>query len=236
MSNLINNEYISSTRRYSKTLLMERQSDKDGFVSTQGLRSAFIAEFKRGKDRVLFNDRFYSRLNKKQHWRKLSVIFFTDRAIYRPSQKIYFKGIAINRSNYQAPKVLPNREVTVSLFNANNQKVETKKFTTDEFGSFHGSFTAPKSGRMGRMYIMSKSINGTKSIRVEEYKRAKFEVNFEPIGGEYSLGDRVTLIGKATALSGQGLADAKVRYRIKRIVNFPWLGWGVERPNFHPTL
>ncbi len=229
-------KYIKSTHRYKNIFLGEKISDKNGFVSTNGIESIFFAKFQKGKDRLIFNDRFNSRVNPKNHWVRDSVTFFTDRAIYRPSQKIYFKGIAISKSNYKAPKILANRDITVSLFNTNNQKVETKKFKTDEFGSFYGSFTAPKSGRMGRMRISSIGINGSTVIRVEEYKRAKFEVDFKPIKGEYSLGDEVTIKGKAKAFSGYGLANAKVHYNIRQIVNFPWLCWGVERPNFRPHI
>jgi len=222
--------------RFKKRLLSKEVSNRDGFVSMPNNKVVDMV-LQKGNDRVIFDSRVSSRENHKVHWQRDSVSFFTDRAIYRPSQTIYFKGIAIQKSNYKAPKVLANKRVVVSLFNTNNQKVETKEFTTDEFGSFYGSFTAPKSGRMGRMYISSSKIKGRKYIRVEEYKRAKFEVNFKPIKDEFSLGDRVSIIGEAKAFSGYGLANSKVHYEIKRLVSFPWLGWYDKRPNFpaYPT-
>jgi 5-hydroxyisourate hydrolase-like protein (transthyretin family) len=226
-------EYIKSTNKY--IFLAKKETDKNGFVSAKEFKTSFNLELINGEDRVIFDNSFYSSHGKK-HWEKKSIIFFTDRAIYRPSQKIYFKGIAITKSNYKAPKILPNQEVTVSLFNTNNQKVETKKFKTDEFGSFYGWFTAPKSGRLGRMHISSEKINGSKSFRVEEYKRAKFEVNFEPIKGEYSIGDKVTITGEAKAFSGQGVSNAKVSYKIERVVDFPWLSWEDKIPNFYPSI
>ena len=231
-----NRKYIPSTRRYRTIFIKEERSNKDGFVSTDGLENNFFVEFINGKDRLLYNDNFNSRVNLKKNSKRDRITFFTDRAIYRPSQTIYFKGIAILKSSSNSPKVLSDKKVTVSLFNTNNQKVETKEFTTDEFGSFYGSFTAPKSGRMGRMYISSIGINGSKSIRVEEYKRAKFEVNFEPIKDEYSLGDNVNIRGDVKAFSGYKLADAKVHYKVTRSVTFPWLGWGVKQPIFMPSI
>jgi uncharacterized protein YfaS (alpha-2-macroglobulin family) len=50
---------------------------------------------------------------------------------------------------------------------------------------------------------------------VEEYKRPKFEVEFEPLKEEYKYGQTIELKGKATMFSGVPLSNSTVNYEIK---------------------
>ncbi|NEW60333.1 hypothetical protein GSY74_03470, partial [Sulfurovum sp. bin170] len=139
-------------------------------------------------------------------------------------QTIYFKGLAVQNGKKIEPKILTNREIAVTLHNSNRQKIETKKFTTNEFGTINGSFTLPKTGRLGSMRISS-DIGGHQMIRVEEYKRAKFEVSFDKLERGYRLGDSVTVKGLAKAYAGNVIDGATVKYSVKRKTSFPWRGW-----------
>ena len=58
-------------------------------------------------------------------------------------------------------------------------------------------------------------MDGYKSFRVEEYKRPKFEVSFEPVKQEYQYGQTIELQGKAMMFSGVPLNNATVNYEIK---------------------
>ncbi|MDX1903573.1 MAG: MG2 domain-containing protein, partial [Thermonemataceae bacterium] len=94
---------------------------------------------------------------------------FLDRAIYRPGQTVYFKGLVYQRKGKEN-KILSNRQVTVSFYDVNYQVVEQKNFVTNEYGTFNGFFIAPKTGLTGEMHIQS-SISGSAYFSVEEYKR-----------------------------------------------------------------
>jgi hypothetical protein len=52
---------------------------------------------------------------------------------------------------------------------------------------------------------------GSKYITVEEYKRPKFELEFDKLDESYRLGDRVTVKGRAKAYAGNGISSAKVK-------------------------
>ncbi len=57
--------------------------------------------------------------------RNTEVYLFLDRAIYRPGQTVYFKGIAVTKDFATSrPKVASDRPTTVVLYNANNERVE----------------------------------------------------------------------------------------------------------------
>ncbi|MBL4624970.1 MAG: alpha-2-macroglobulin, partial [Flavobacteriales bacterium] len=59
----------------------------------------------------------------------------------------------------------------------------------------------------------------------EEYKRPKFEVNFDPAKGSYQLNEKVTTTGSAMTFSGAPLDGAKVKYTINRRASFPYWCW-----------
>ncbi|MDP4272319.1 MAG: MG2 domain-containing protein, partial [Bacteroidota bacterium] len=142
------------------------------------------------------------------------MALFTDRAIYRPGQTVYFKGIA-----WQAGKdssgVIPGREYTISLRDANYQEVERKFLKTNEFGSFNGSFVLPKGRLNGHFSLRSEDL-GIVSFRVEEYKRPSFEVKFDSIKGTPSFGDKLRLSGNVKSYADFAITGASVKYRIVR--------------------
>src|SRR5690606_17079991 len=90
-------------------------------------------------------------------------------------------------------------------------------FTTNEFGSYHGSFVLPKGSLNGTFYIQTDGTErGYKYIRVEEYKRPKFEVTFDPVKDEYKYGQTIELKGKAMMFSGVALSHTTVHYEIRK--------------------
>lgn len=150
--------------------------------------------------------------------------FFLDRNLYRPGQTIYFKGLALKNDGKDS-RLAKKEKITVTFFDANYQEKQKLEFTTNEFGTFHGSFVAPSSGLLGRMSLRSSFGNGNASFRVEEYKRPTFEVSFEPVSGSYRLGETVTATGNAKAYAGSALGDVEVKYRVVREARFPYWGW-----------
>ncbi|WP_106915388.1 alpha-2-macroglobulin family protein [Chryseobacterium aurantiacum] len=141
---------------------------------------------------------------------------FTDRAIYRPGQIVYFK-VVNTQLNKETESVVSGLQQKITLLDANNQEVSSQSFKTNEFGSYHGSFTLPKGKLNGVFYLNTDGTsNGYKDIRVEEYKRPKFEVTFEPVKDEYKYGQTIELKGKAMMFSGVALSNTTVNYEIKK--------------------
>jgi uncharacterized protein YfaS (alpha-2-macroglobulin family)/tetratricopeptide (TPR) repeat protein len=154
--------------------------------------------------------------------------FFTDRAIYRPGQTIRYKGICYSFDQKSDDyRVIPKRPVTVVLRDANGQEVERQQHAANDYGSFSGSFTAPRDRLAGQMSIhVEGDPPGQTFIRVEEYKRPKFEVTIEPPAEAPKLDAEVNLVGSAKAYTGANIDNADVRWRVVREVRFPpWWFW-----------
>ena len=70
-----------------------------------------------------------------------SMFLFTDRSIYRPGQTLFYKGIAIIRNDKQrTARINEGFETWLYLLDANSQKVDSVKVTTNEYGSFTGMY------------------------------------------------------------------------------------------------
>src|SRR6185436_14407761 len=59
-------------------------------------------------------------------------------------------------------------------------------------------------------------------IRVEEYQRPKFYVEYDRQQGAYRLGDSIRVHGTAKAYAGNNIDGAAVSYRVVRKARFPW--------------
>ncbi|TAE18661.1 MAG: LysM peptidoglycan-binding domain-containing protein [Bacteroidetes bacterium] len=68
---------------------------------------------------------------------------------------------------------------------------------------------------------------GQHYFSVEEYKRPKFEVTFEPVKGTFRLNENIKVKGIAKAFSGASIDGAEVKYRVVREARFPrwWYYW-----------
>ena len=171
----------------------------------------------------IYNNKYNRRINA---WSRTK--FFSDRAIYRPGQTIYFKGISY-RSDQTNNRysVIPDRSMKVQLVDMNGQIVDTVDVTTNEFGSFTGQFTAPRGSVTGQMrFQVTGGPNGNHGIAVEEYKRPKFYVEVEKPESEFQLDDDVEVPAKATAYTGAAIDGAQVRWKVTRNVQLPyWWYW-----------
>ncbi len=105
--------------------------------------------------------------------RNARAFLFLDRSIYRPGQTVYFKGITITRDfETRQSKIWTGRQAKLFLYNANGEKLDSLDLTTNEFGSYHGTFRLPEHQLNGLFRIADESAGGNQSFSVEEYKSA----------------------------------------------------------------
>ena len=156
------------------------------------------------------------------------TVFFTDRSIYRPGQTVYFKGLclSVDRQNNDYRRLV-KQAVRVVFRDANRQEIASLDLVSNDFGSLSGSFTAPADRLTGAMSLATESPRGSCTVRVEEYKRPKFEAVLDVPDKEFRLNDEVAVPGTAQAYTGAPVDGAQVRYRVVREVQYPrwWYYW-----------
>ncbi len=207
-------------------------ADSDGFLNLESdQRRPFAFTVQDGPDRLVGTSQRYA-------WKygesgdaieRVSHVF-TDRAIYRPGQTVFFKAILLVREG-DRHSVRKDEKTVFQLLDPNGRDVESVELTSNEFGTVHGKFTAPIGAGTGRMII--RDPHGSASVQVEEYKRPRFEVTFDGVEGEVDLGSTVEVRGEARAFSGAAVDGAQVRYRVvRRPMIRPWFFWRGEPPNW----
>ncbi len=182
----------------------------------------FHLEFINGDDRLFPESYFNLYPPYSYNPAQARTFFFTDRAIYRPGQTVYFKGIMLQTHIWSGEKchILPNAFSRVVLKDVNQQDLAFLDLKSNEYGTFSGSFQLPVGRLNGSMSISDSS--GSVAIQCEEYKRPKFTVEFKPLEKSFTLKEKVTVKGVASAYAGYNIDNADVKYRVLREVYYPY--------------
>ena len=223
--NIFKRTYDYNKRKYVDKTLADLTTDKNGTALISDIKtSSFNVNLFKGDDKLL-SDRstyFYNYHEKGEEKLRERTFFFTDRAIYRPGQTVYFKGVILNE-NSQTKELLVGKETTVVFKDSNWQEVAKQTFTTNEFGSFDGSFVIPNNVSNGYFQINNES--GSLAFKVEEYKRPTFEITFENPDKSFKLNEEVELSGSVKAYAGFGLDNVNYKYTVVRRTYFPYRYW-----------
>lgn len=218
--------YDFNTKKNKRTVHARLTTDENGeayFKNVDGnvLISTSNDKFTPARDIYLSRTRYYE---KKDNETKYQV--YTDRAIYRPGQKVHASAISYTvKKGLDASVPGKSMELKFVLSDANWKQVAEQKVTTDEYGTASVDFELPKEGKTGQYSI---SVNGTASeyFRVEEYKRPTFEITFPKVNEKYTWGDTVVVKASAKTYAGVPVQGAKVEYQVTRRNQLWWWGAG----------
>ncbi len=222
---LYDQRYDFKTKKDKRLVHARLTTDENGeayFKNVDGevLISTNNDKFTPARDIYLSRTRYYE---KKDNESKYQV--YTDRALYRPGQKVHVTAINfVNMKGIDA-KVPVGRELGFQLVNASWKEVEMKKAKIDEYGTASVDFELPKEGQTG-MYHVSVNDQVNRFFRVEEYKRPTFEITFPKVNEKYTWGDTVVVKASAKTYAGVPVQGAKVEYQVTRRNQLWWWGAG----------
>lgn len=223
---LYDQRYDFKTKKDKRIVHARLTTDENGeayFKNVDGevLISTNNDKFTPAKYIYLSRTRYYE---KKDNETKYQV--YTDRALYRPGQKVHASAIFYTvKKGLDASVPGKSMELKFVLSDANWKQVAEQKVTTDEYGTASVDFELPKEGKTGPYSI---SVNGTASeyFRVEEYKRPTFEITFPKVNEKYNWGDTVVVKASAKTYAGVPVQGAKVEYQVTRRNQLWWWGAG----------
>ena len=223
---LYDRRYDFKTKKDKRIVHARLTTDENGeayFKNVDGmvLISTNNDKFTPARDIYLSRTRYYE---KKDNETKYQV--YTDRALYRPGQKVHATAIFYTvKKGLDASVPGKSMELKFVLSDANWKQVAEQKATTDEYGTASVDFELPKEGKTGQYSI---SVNGTASeyFRVEEYKRPTFEITFPKVNEKYTWGDTVVVKASAKTYAGVPVQGAKVEYQVTRRNQLWWWGAG----------
>ena len=163
-----------------------------------------------------------------------STLLYTDRAVYRPQQKVLWKVLAfVGRQREGRYQAATGEAVTVALYDPNGQKVAEQTVTTNEFGTASGEFPLPPGHPLGT-WVLGSQVKGRNAnsayVQVEEYKRPTFEVSLEDPAEPLRLNRPAKLAGKALYYFGLPVTGGEVRWRVIRQPLYPRWWWYGDAP------
>ena len=223
---LYDRNYDDKTGKFKRLIHARMTTDAQGeayFKNVDGKVLIYTStdKFAPAKDIYLSRARYYEKKDDEVKYQ-----LFTDRAIYRPGQKVYATAVSyIVKKGLDASVPGKSMELKFILRDANWKQVAEQKATTDEYGTASVDFELPQGGQTG-MYHVSVNNRANSSFRVEEYKRPTFEITFPKVNEKYNWGDTVVVKASAKTYAGVPVQGAKVAYQVTRRNQLWWWGAG----------
>ncbi len=201
-------------------------TDEDGTVllKQDGQRGRSFLLARRGDDTALLSQvgSYYSY----QQPERTAALVYTDRSVYRPQQKIFWKVVAYRGQADQGLfQTLPDTSFSVNLLDGNHEVVATTEVSSNSFGSASGEFTIPAGRLLGRWQVQA-SLGGATWVQVEEYKRPTFEVTIADPESAMRLNRPANLRGDVRYYFGLPVTSGDVTWQVTREPVFPsWWWW-----------
>ena len=223
---LYDRNYDDKTGKFKRVIHARMTTDDQGeayFKNVDGKVLIYTStdKFAPAKDIYLSRARYYEKKDDETKYQ-----LFTDRAIYRPGQKVHATAVSyIVKKGLDASVPGKSMELKFILRDANWKQMAEQKATTDEYGTASVDFELPQGGQTG-MYHVSVNNRANSSFRVEEYKRPTFEITFPKVNEKYNWGDTVVVKATAKTYAGVPVQGAKVEYQVTRRNQLWWWGAG----------
>jgi alpha-2-macroglobulin len=251
--------YDKITNSYKDSLVQSTTTNAEGFVklstngnwaqinanNTDSVRMDYtfneaIVNGKTPREEEVYTKEEYEDGKAEYYEDNLNAVTNTDRAIYRPGQKVFFKTIlytkhaktglaivftpkTIGTKNFNEICDAQGGKVTVQLKNPFGKIVDSVVTTINNFGSLTGTFTIPKNGATGQYSIDFKDVYVNHEdgdyVLVEEYKRPTFTAKIEMPKQHLVLKDSFAIKVVVTSFAGAPLQNIQVAYTVDRTVN-----------------
>ncbi len=131
-------------------------------------------------------DSYYFDIYAESYPSRYSVYMYTDRAVYRPGQTVYFRGIVRmdNDNDYPQPDL---SEVWVMATNASGETILSESFPLSAYGTFTGQLTLDSQAELGYYNIrieLPRTASGpyeggSVSFDVAAYRLPEFQVKVD---------------------------------------------------------
>lgn len=148
---------------------------------------------------------------------------YTDRPVYRPAQKIYFKGM-LRRLADNGYASVAARTVNVTIEDPNDGKVLEKELPLSARGTFSGDVDIAGGAPLGyyRIVVKAGGARAQGGFEVQEYKKPEYKVTVKAAKEFVPVGDTAKFKVEAKYFFGAPVANAEVKYYIYRSRYYHW--------------
>ena len=164
---------------------------------------------------------------------RMNGYLYTDRPVYRPEQKAYFKGI-LRQQTDDGYKLLESRALNVTITDPDGKEILQKVLTLTPRGTFSGDVNLPAAAPLG-WYRVVVNLNGVEAAQggfeVAEYKKPEYKVKVSTPKPFVAVGEKTKFTVEAKYFFGAPVKNADVKYYIYRSPYYAWW-WEEEDDDF----
>jgi uncharacterized protein YfaS (alpha-2-macroglobulin family) len=146
----------------------------------------------------------------------LTGYIYTDRPVYRPEHKVYFRGILrrLRSSGYQ----VVTGKVNVTVTDPDDGKIYERELELSSRGTFSGDLDVPAKGKLGTYTINAQvgDAAASSSFEVDEYKKPEYKVKVTTPQDFVQVGGKTRFTIDAHYFFGAPVTKAEVKYYIYR--------------------
>jgi uncharacterized protein YfaS (alpha-2-macroglobulin family) len=170
---------------------------------------------------------------------ELTSYVYTDRPVYRPEQKVYFKGILRARTDagYRVPA---SKTVAVTVTDGDGANIYEQDLPVSTRGTFAGELDLPEESPLGSYNINAAvgDSSATGYFEVAEYKKPEYKVGVKTPQAFVMAGQKTKFTVSANYYFGAPVARAAVKYYVYRSRYYGWWqegGGGEDEFGADPT-
>src|SRR5262249_34493606 len=154
---------------------------------------------------------------------RIASYIYTDRPVYRPEQKAYFKGVVrrLGEGGYETPT---DRAASVKITDQNSNEIFSKELPLSSRGTFSGEVELPAGAALG-FYSIVASFDGAQargSFEVAEYKKPEYKVKVTTPKNFVPVGEKAKFTVEAKYFFGAPVTNGDVKYYIYRSRYYHW--------------
>jgi alpha-2-macroglobulin len=154
----------------------------------------------------------------------IASYIYTDRPIYRPNQKVYFKGI-LRRLGEGGYEMLDTKTVKITIADPNGGEILKKDFPMSPRGTFNGEVDISGNAPLGHYSIVVRindAVAAQSQFEVEEYKKPEYKINVTTSKPYVPVGEKTKFKVEAKYFFGEPVQNADVQYYIYRSHYYHW--------------
>lgn len=136
-----------------------------------------------------------------------NITITMDKGIYKPGDEVNFRALLTSKDN-DTPIT---KDVNVSIFDGNDNKVYNENVKTSEYGIISGKFTLANELNSGiyKLVVTTNTNSTTKEFKVNPYVTPKYDVTIDLDKESYLVGDTATINLNAKYFFGEPAADTE---------------------------
>lgn len=152
----------------------------------------------------------------------LTSYIYTDRPVYRPAQRVFFRGVL--RTAGDRGYELPSGSVKTTIEDPNSGKVFEADLKLTPRGTFSGAVDIAAGAPLGQYRIIARAGGASASdyFEVAEYKKPEYKVTVATAKKFAEVGEKVKFSIEARYFFGEPVKQADVQYYIYRSRYYPW--------------